>query len=187
MNSFRGLARPPSLILPQRGEEIAFARLPWQAPVIGCALTAIGAEFSAHRPSEVDVIRVESILPAASKRLITIRDEARLMDAAKLLREPGADLVVVCNADGSMAGVISKTDIVRQISLYRESEPGTAASTIMTRKVVSCRPGDLLHDVLTTMKEQRLKNVPILDQELPANRRAQRPRRARSAARGSRA
>lgn len=111
------------------------------------------------------MIRVESILPAASKRLITIRDEARLMDAAKLLREPGADLVVVCNADGSMAGVISKTDIVRQISLYRESEPGTAASTIMSRKVVSCRPGDLLHDVLTTMKEQRLKNVPILDQD----------------------
>lgn len=111
------------------------------------------------------MIRVESILPAASKRLITIRDEARLMDAAKLLREPGADLVVVCNADDFMAGVISKTDLVRQISLYRESEPGTAASTIMTRKVVSCRPGDLLHDVLTTMKEQRLKNVPILDQD----------------------
>jgi len=133
--------------------------------VIGCVLNAIGAEFSAHRPLEVDVIRVERILPAGRKRLITLGNEASLMDAAKLLREPGADLVVVCNADERMAGVISKTDIVRQISQGRESEPATAASTVMTRTVVFCRPGDLLHDVLATMKERRVKNVPVLDQD----------------------
>jgi len=87
------------------------------------------------------------------------------MDAAKLLREPGADLVVVCNADERMVGVISKTDVVRQISQWRESEYATAASTVMTRTVVSFRPDDSLHDVWTTMKHRRLKNVPILDQD----------------------
>jgi predicted transcriptional regulator len=34
----------------------------------------------------------------------------------------------------------------------------------MTRTIVSCRPGDLLHDVWTTMKDRKLKNVPVLDQ-----------------------
>ncbi len=87
------------------------------------------------------------------------------MDAAKLLREPDADLVVVCNADERMVGVISKTDVVRQISQWRESEYATAASTVMTRTVVSFRPDDSLHDVWTTMKHRRLKNVPILDQD----------------------
>jgi len=111
------------------------------------------------------VIRVDRILPAGRKRLITIRDEAPLMDAAKLLREPDADLVVVCNADERMVGVISKTDVVRQISQWRESEYATAASTVMTRTVVSFRPDDSLHDVWTTMKHRRLKNVPILDQD----------------------
>ncbi len=111
------------------------------------------------------MIRVDRILPAGRKRLITIRDEAPLMDAAKLLREPDADLVVVCNADERMVGVISKTDVVRQISQWRESEYATAASTVMTRTVVSFRPDDSLHDVWTTMKHRRLKNVPILDQD----------------------
>jgi CBS domain-containing protein len=111
------------------------------------------------------VIRVDRILPAARKRLITIRDEAPLMEAAKLLREPDADLVVVCNADERMVGVISKTDVVRQISQWRENEYATAASTVMTRTVVSFRPDDLLHDVWTTMKHRRLKNVPVLDQD----------------------
>ena len=107
--------------------------------------------------------RVDRILPAGRKRLITIRDEATLMDAAKLLREPDVDLVVVCNADERMVGVISKTDVVRQMSQGRESEH--AASAVMTRTVVSFRPDDLLHDVWTTMKHRRLKNVPILDQD----------------------
>ncbi len=111
------------------------------------------------------MIRVDRILPAGRKRLITIRDEAPLMDAAKLLREPDADLVVVCSADERMVGVISKTDVVRQISQWRESEYATAASTVMTRTVVSFRPDDSLHDVWTTMKHRRLKNVPILDQD----------------------
>jgi CBS domain-containing protein len=87
------------------------------------------------------------------------------MDAAKFLREPDADLVVVCNDHERMVGVISKTDIVRQFSQWRESDPAIAASTVMTRTVVSFRPDDLLHDVWTTMKHRRLKNVPILDEE----------------------
>jgi len=87
------------------------------------------------------------------------------MDAAKLLREPDADLVVVCNADQRMVGVISKTDIVRQISQWRESELAAAASTVMTRTVVSFRPDDLLQDVWTAMKHRSLKNVPIMDQD----------------------
>jgi len=111
------------------------------------------------------VIHVDRILPAGRKRLLTIRDEAPLMDVAKLLREPDADLVVVCNGDELMVGVISKTDIIRQISQWRESEFAAAASTVMTRTVVSFRPDDLLQDVWTTMKHRRLKNVPILDQD----------------------
>ena len=111
------------------------------------------------------MIHVDRILPAGRKRLLTIRDEAPLMDVAKLLREPDADLVVVCNGDELMVGVISKTDIIRQISQWRESEFAAAASTVMTRTVVSFRPDDLLQDVWTTMKHRTLKNVPILDQD----------------------
>ncbi len=109
-------------------------------------------------------MRVERVVPAASKRLITIGEDAPLtVAAAKLLRDPDADLVVVCNADKRMSGVISKTDVVRQFS--RESESPPAASTVMTRTVMSCRPGDLLHDVWAMMKARRLKNVPVLDED----------------------
>ena len=40
---------------------------------------------------------VERMLPAARKRLVTIRDDAPLIDAATLLRDLDSDLVVVCS------------------------------------------------------------------------------------------
>ena len=111
-------------------------------------------------------MRVENILPTARKRLVIIRDDAPLTEAAKLLLEADTDcpLLVVCNADERVAGVISKTDVVRLFSQGRACDVGTAASAAMTRSVVSCRPSDLLRDVWATMKERKLKNVPVLDE-----------------------
>jgi CBS domain-containing protein len=109
---------------------------------------------------------VERTLSAARKRLVTIRDDAPLIHAATLLLDFDGDLIVVCNSDELLAGVITKTDVVRQISHCRGSGCTTAASMVMTRNVISCHPGDLLHEVWSTMKERRLKNVPIVDQDV---------------------
>jgi CBS domain-containing protein len=40
-----------------------------------------------------------------------------------------------------------------------------AASLAMTRDVVVCRPGELLQDVWKRMKERKLKNIPVVDQD----------------------
>ena len=109
-------------------------------------------------------MRIDNLLPAAFKRLVIIRDDALLTEAAKLLLEADTDFLIVCNSDRQMTGVISKTDLVRQISQRPGSEGTTPASSVMTRTVVSCRSGDLLQEVWTTMKDRKLKNVPILDQ-----------------------
>ncbi len=108
---------------------------------------------------------VERILPAARKRLITIGDDAPLIAAAALLRELDADLIVVHDRDGILAGVITKTDIVRQISHCQGALCMAAASAVMTKAVVCCHHGDLLRDIWSLMKQRHLKNIPILDQE----------------------
>lgn len=107
---------------------------------------------------------VEKLLPTAREKLVTITDDAPLIEAAKLL-SAGTDLVVVCGAKGSVAGVITKTDIVRQISECQGNSCVTAASLVMTRDVVLCRSGDGLHEVWSKMKERGVKNVPIIDDD----------------------
>jgi CBS domain-containing protein len=106
---------------------------------------------------------VEGLLASARQRLITVSDHAPLIAAATLLRDRDADLVVVCDAGGVLAGVITKTDIVRQISHCQGSGCMVAASAVMTQAVIYCRPDNLLHEIWLVMKERHLKNVPILD------------------------
>jgi CBS domain-containing protein len=125
----------------------------------------MGAEPGVFRPLGNDLIIVERMLPAARKRLVTIGDDAPLIDAAKLLGDLHTDLVIVCSSDKLLAGVITKTDVVRQISLCRGSSCTTATSTVMTRTVIRCHPGDLLHDVWSIMKERGLKNIPVVDED----------------------
>ena len=107
---------------------------------------------------------VERLLPEARERLVTIANDARLMEAAALLR-PGIELVIVCDAAGRLAGVITKTDIVNQISHCQGSSCLTAAAIVMTSEVLLCHPADPLSDVWSRMKGRGLKNVPVVDDE----------------------
>ncbi len=108
---------------------------------------------------------VERMLAAAQKRLVTIEDDVPLINAAKLLGDLHTDLVVVCGSDKLLAGVISKTDIVRRMSDCQGSGCTTSTSTVMTRTVILCHPSDLLHDIWLIMKERGLKNIPVVDQD----------------------
>ena len=106
---------------------------------------------------------VEGILPAARERLVVIGSDAPLIAAATLLRDLDRDIVVVRGSEGVLAGVITKTDIVRQISRCQGAACLTGTSAVMTKAVVYCNPGDLLREVWMIMKERHLKNIPILD------------------------
>lgn len=108
---------------------------------------------------------VKRLLPEARARLVTVTADAPLIQAASLLRD-GADLVMVCDSAGSLAGVITRTDVVRQMSGCQGAGCTTTALLVMTSKVVLCRSGDLLHDVWLRMKERGLKNIPVVDQDL---------------------
>ena len=108
---------------------------------------------------------VERILPAARKRLVTIKDDAPVIEAAKLLLDCHTDLLVVRGGDELLAGVITKTDVVRQMSLCQGSGCTLAASSVMTRTVVHSQTNDVLQNVWSIMKDRDLKNLPVLDQD----------------------
>jgi len=110
---------------------------------------------------------VEEMLEVAREKLVTISDDATLIEAAKLLTS-GTDLVVACNGAGVLQGVVTKTDVVKQISVCHGAICMSPVSTVMTRDVVLCRIADNLKDVAKQMKEQHLKNIPVVDADTRA-------------------
>ena len=109
---------------------------------------------------------VESLLPAAHEHLATVRDDAPVIKAAKLLGGAHINLVIVCNSEGVMVGVLSRRDVARQVSHCQGSGCTTAVSSVMTRKIVACSPRDQLRDVWSIMKNRGLRHIPIVDKDL---------------------
>ena len=110
-------------------------------------------------------MHVENILPGARERLVTITEDAPLVEAARRLRGPDAELVVVCDEQGRMRGVITKTDVVDRISHCSGASCTRPAASVMTREVVCCRPERSLREVWDVMKSRGLKHVPVSDAE----------------------
>jgi len=115
---------------------------------------------------EKDVMPVERILHMARERLVTIRDNAPLVEVAKLLGDRQTNLVVVCDDGGAMVGVVTKTDVVRRISSCLGNGCTMAVATVMTRDVTFCRPDELLQNIWSIMKERSLLHIPVVDQDL---------------------
>ena len=112
----------------------------------------------------MDGVLVGSIDAVTRRRLATTRPDALLPEVGKLLSETSFNLVVVCGPDRAIAGVITKTDIVRKLAQCAAGAATTAAAEAMTCEVVCCRRGDALQDVLRLMKVHGHVHVPVIDE-----------------------
>lgn len=107
---------------------------------------------------------VREIVAVARERLVIVRDDALLTEAARFLDGRHINLVIICDKAGAMVGIVTRTDIVRTIALCQGCGCTAPVATVMTKDVTSCRPSDLLQDVWSTMKERNLLHVPIVDE-----------------------
>lgn len=107
---------------------------------------------------------VGEILDAGKGHHANISFSAKLIETAKLLNS-GHEIVTVIGPEGIVQGVVTKTDIVRHISNCDGAACLTLVSIAMTRDIVSCGTQDQLADVSRLMKEHRLKNIPVIDED----------------------
>ena len=106
---------------------------------------------------------VQTMLPKAGARLFTVQHTAPLIEAAQLLIDKDISLIVVCSGAGLIRGVVTKSDVVRQITRCHGRSCTTPLSEVMTEDVVTCHPGQELHDVWLLMKAKRLKHIPVVN------------------------
>ena len=109
-------------------------------------------------------IPVKRIDVLTRSRLVTVSADALLVDVANVLSDTHFSLVVICDPDGVMVGVITKTNIVQQIGRSCASLGTTLASDVMTRNVTSCRHNDSLSDVLSMMEKSSFVHIPVVDE-----------------------
>ncbi len=99
----------------------------------------------------------------ASAGVVTIKPDASVSEAAKVLAEKKFGTVVV-SADGEHPdGILSERDIVRELAKSGGGCLDKAVNANMTKKLVTCTSQSSAEEVLQQMTDGRFRHMPVVE------------------------
>ena len=109
-------------------------------------------------------MQVRQILRAKGGDVIWIGSDATLSEAARLLARKRIGAVVVRDAKGALAGILSERDVVRAVATDSVSALCRPVGAYMTRAVATCSEIDTVDELMEMMTHGRFRHVPVLDE-----------------------
>ena len=107
-------------------------------------------------------VNVSAILKQKGRGITTARPTVTLMEVANKLAAKRIGAIVIVGAGGEVAGIISERDIIRALSMHGPDCLELPVSQSMTKKVVTCKETDTLHELMAMMTERRFRHLPVV-------------------------
>jgi CBS domain-containing protein len=107
---------------------------------------------------------VRQILQGKKRPLSTVRPDARVYDALKLMaaEEIGALLVI----DGErLVGIISERDYARKVILHGKSSHDIPVRDIMTERVVCVTQDRTIEECMALMTDKHIRHLPVIEND----------------------
>jgi CBS domain-containing protein len=105
---------------------------------------------------------VKHILGVKGREIIAIASDASLSDAASLLAHKRIGAVIVRDANGALAGILSERDVVRAVAAENAGALARQVSAYMTREVATCGEDDSIDALMEMMTRGRFRHVPVV-------------------------
>jgi CBS domain-containing protein len=116
---------------------------------------------SAH-DGETDMF-LEQIVKEKGGQVYSVAESATLKECAELLEKRKVGAMVILNEAGSLIGVISERDIVRNIAKSGAAALSATVGQAMTRQVLTARPRDTVESAMSRMTDRRIRHLPVLE------------------------
>ena len=110
-------------------------------------------------------MKISDVLRAKGAGCVTVAPGETVTGLLALLAEHRIGAVVVSSDGTTVEGIVSERDIVRHLHTTGAAVLDAPVSQIMTSQVSTGTAKDNIADLATTMTEQRVRHVPILDDE----------------------
>jgi CBS domain-containing protein len=107
-------------------------------------------------------MRIQELLRTKGFHVITVRPSATVLEVVGLLEEYNLGAVVVSPDGRVVVGIVTERDIVRRLVEGTDFLDGPV-SAIMTSDVRTCTAQDSVRSLMTTMTEQRIRHLPVVD------------------------
>ncbi|MES2580492.1 MAG: CBS domain-containing protein [Pseudomonadota bacterium] len=99
------------------------------------------------------------------KEIISIAPNRPVFDALVILAEYKVGALAVIQ-DGRLVGIFSERDYAREVILKGRSSKTTQVSEVMTHKVITGEPNDLVEATLSMMSEKRIRHLPVMHDKM---------------------
>ena len=106
-------------------------------------------------------MHVRAILDEKGRKVLTIRPDASLQDAAVMLHQNKIGALVVVGVNEQIKGILSERDIVNAVARNGSDALQKTVSTAMTSNVFRCAEETTLDDLMTLMTEKRCRHIPV--------------------------
>jgi len=109
-------------------------------------------------------MRIERIM---ARPVQCCRPQDTLAHAAQLMWDHDCGCLPVCGGDGvtRVVGVITDRDICMHALFQSKPLQALRVSDAMAKQVQVCRPGDSPADAEKTMREARIRRLPVVDEQ----------------------
>ena len=107
---------------------------------------------------------VNDLLHIAKQDLRIIEKNDKISKASDLLSTSRNRMIVVCDEDHKVAGVLTRGDILRGV-YHENASSETHCNSLMCNDIHSCQATDNLNDVWSKMSSNNLNAMPVVDDE----------------------
>ena len=108
---------------------------------------------------------VAAILAQKGRQVVTMGPKQSLREVCETLATHKIGAVVLIDAHGRIAGILSERDIVRALAGEGAAALDSAAESFMSPKVVTCSEQDTTDQVLTRMTAGRFRHMPVIRED----------------------
>lgn len=108
-------------------------------------------------------MKVDTILKAKGRRVVTVRPETPLTTAIQRLKMERIGALVVSVDGETVLGILSERDIVAGLAEEGTELLGRTVGERMAREVTTCSPEDSIRQVMAKMTQGRFRHLPVLD------------------------
>jgi CBS domain-containing protein len=106
---------------------------------------------------------VSHILGVKGRAVITATPSENVHSTAQKLSQNRIGAVVVIDAKGAIAGIVSERDIVRALADHGAEAMTQTVASIMSKTVKTCKFGDSEIELMALMTTHRIRHLPVVD------------------------
>jgi CBS domain-containing protein len=106
---------------------------------------------------------IAHVLREKGSQVHTLSIDFSLETVARELDERKVGALVVIDADGRTAGVVSERDIVRMVARKGPDALRLPVGDAMSRGVITASPEETIDDCLARMTDRRVRHLPVMD------------------------